>query len=351
MNALTSAQRSLAARYSPAQPDLRDLQRLSFAEMADAALEQRAHRGQTADILAATAALAGSGHAYLRTHTVPWAELRDLTAGAPAAGGNLVPTTTAGAQLALADWSVVAAAGTPLVNLAGNITIPRTVTDLAVQWLTTEAATINPATPTTGQVALSPKTAGSMFTFSRQLALTGGAVFEGFMRGHLRRAAARAVDTGTLAGTGTAGQPLGFVNDPNITALSGLTWANLLAAQQAAEQGGAGPGAVWIMSAATKQTLRGLAAGSSGGPAIPPEQDVLLARRVLTSEAMPAGTVLYGDFTRGALVTLFGAGPELALDPYGPNGANFRGLKVDARVLVSMDCALVQPAAFAKVVA
>lgn len=312
--------------------------------------------GFEGEVLAEARRHAGTGDAYGRNAVVPWAVLaapqqRSMSTQTGPAGGFLVPTALAAdPALTLNGWSRAVDSGMPVTQLATNTTIPRLPADLGLTWLSPANPAYTPATPAVGQAALSPKVAACGFRVSRQLLVTGGPAAELFIRGTLLRAAARALDTAVFAGTGVDGQPLGLMNNSAVPARAGgSTWANLQGSLQQAEEGGASPGAVFIAPPALRTVWRGLAAGASAMPAMSLDADRVLGRRALFSPLMPANSFLFGDLEQCALLALFGAGIEVATDPYGADGSLFRRLEIEYRVMLACDVAVIQPSGLVRV--
>lgn len=273
---------------------------------------------------------------------------RDLVTTPGSAGGVLVATTVGPHTDSARYAPVLRTMGAEFVSgLVGNVSLPRSKAKATVVFQSTEATQ---ATETTnldfGAMAATPKTAVATIDMSRLTRMSGPLV-EQVVRAELAATAAEVEDEQALAGTGAAGQPTGIINTPGIGSFNGtsITYANTREAEtdvlgvSAARSGGVG--------FACRPAIASLLAQRNGHSANAPIWTGPLAAglvngcRAVSSMAMPASTLLCGDFTQ-LLVLQWGLGVEIRVNPY----AGFTQGVVSAVMFYSFDIAVRNPAAF-----
>jgi HK97 family phage major capsid protein len=209
-------------------------------------------------------------HAY--SFFTPLRLQRDMTVATSSAGGYLVsPAVEArlgvpGASNSVFDLcTIIRPSGTSRsgTQRVGKFTALPTVTTLA-----SESATISEVSPVTAQSLLSPCHTTTYIEESRQFALQseGGAQAIAQMETNALRTDAGAK---LLVGSGSAGEPLGLLNDTTVSTTSGttLTMAAIATTMETVEKS-AGDGALtWIVTSAAAKILRQRAV-ISGGAAI-----------------------------------------------------------------------------------
>ena len=159
-----------------------------------------------------------------RSHSakLPHHALRDLTAAGVSGSNYLVSTDTVGYLPTLQPASVVLKLGAQTLNAgAGNILLPTGTATVTTQWLPDENTAITESQPTIGQIASTPKVLAALAEISHQMLKQSNA--EQVVRAELRRAAASALDSAAIQGTGASGQPLGIINTGSIGAFTGTT--------------------------------------------------------------------------------------------------------------------------------
>jgi HK97 family phage major capsid protein len=150
---------------------------------------------------------------------------RDLVAGTPTAGGNLVATELLGSSFIelLRNAMVLDKLGvTWLRDLNGNLVIPGQTGAATAYWV----AEGNPPTESQqaiGQVPLTPKTVGAFTDYSRRLLLQSSIDIEAFVRADLAAVIGQAIQAAAINGTGLDNQPTGLLNTSGIGSVAGGT--------------------------------------------------------------------------------------------------------------------------------
>lgn len=160
---------------------------------------------------------------------------RGLTVGTAADGGDLVATDLLSGSFIdlLRNRALMMQLGTTLMDLNGNIAIPRQSGGATAYWVAEDGA---PTESKQGfdQVALSPKTVGAFTVFSRKLLLQSSLDIESLVRSDLATVLALAIDQAAISGTGASNQPTGILNVTGIGDVAGgtngaaPTWGNII---------------------------------------------------------------------------------------------------------------------------
>jgi HK97 family phage major capsid protein len=288
------------------------------------------------------ALLAAGGDAVTpNSITLPWGALRRDLNTQSGGGAYLVGTATAAAHDALKPASVLVQAGCRvLAGLSSNVAIPRVTSSATIHWLSSETTAASESQPTLAGAHMAPHVAAVYCEFSRQLSIQG-VDFEAMLRADLLRVAGQAVDVGGLTGSGASGQPHGILSASGIGSVSGssLSLDDIMEMRKAVrDANGAEATTTWIAATDVADLLgqRERAAGSGfildGGR--------IDGRPCIVSTAVPAGTLLLGDFSTVALA-FWGVGPGVEIDPT----ANFAAAISGARLMLSMDIVALTPAA------
>lgn len=164
----------------------------------------------------------------------PAMEQRVITSAAPAGGpgGNLIQTTLAGGQYIdiLRAALVTRRLGARVLSgLVGNIDIPRLKTSATTGWVAENSA-LTPSDQEHDKVSMTPKHAGALTEFSRNMLLQSSPDIEQLLRSDFAAIMARAVDAAALRGGGS-NQPTGIVSDSGVESVSmsaGPSWAQVL---------------------------------------------------------------------------------------------------------------------------
>lgn len=119
-----------------------------------------------------------------------------------------------------------------LAGLTGNVSIPKFGTGTTTGWVAENAA-LPTGDMSFNSVALTPKHAGGITEFSRQLLQQSSPDVEQLVRGDLSFMLAQAIDSALIKGGGP-NEPLGVLSTVGIqtASLATLTWANVLAMLQ-----------------------------------------------------------------------------------------------------------------------
>lgn len=142
------------------------------------------------------------------------AYFRDLTAGTPTAGGNVVATELLGSSFIdlLRNSMILDRLGVTVLNdLSGNIAIPSQTGAATCYWVA-EGGAPTESQQTIGQMPLTPKTAGAFTDFTRRLLLQASIAVELFVRMDLARVLALGLQDGAFNATGASNQPTGIFN-------------------------------------------------------------------------------------------------------------------------------------------
>ena len=149
---------------------------------------------------------------------------KDVTAGTGANGGFLLPVTVDQAiiPLAIADRPVLNEMGiTKLTNLAvGDFMMPKQTARATATWLGEEVA-LTKSGPTFNRNSLKMKKLGTYTICSNDMLRQGRGTIDGFIRADLGDAVALGLELALIAGTGSAYQPTGIVNQSGLTAYTG----------------------------------------------------------------------------------------------------------------------------------
>lgn len=317
----------------------REIQRYSLARMIETIVNDKPRSGFEFEVSEAAARERGLEHDGQRP-VVPWAVLatRDLTTASAAA---VVATETPAPLDMLRPWSVTLRAGiTVLPDLKANVALPRVATDAAGYWLPDENTAITDTQPVVGQVALTPKVAGGLIHFGRQLNLMP--TVDSFLRTTLLRVVGRMVDVAVLGGSGNSGQPTGIANAAGVATQAGaaLSWAGACNMLERAAVADADDDRIrFIGTPGVREILQGRERASGSGFIW--DNDKVAGKPAHATTTAPASTLIAGDWSQ-AVLGVFGPGPVIELDPY----SGFRTGRLSMRVLVDIDVGLATPGAF-----
>ena len=300
--------------------------------------------GQDREAVAEFAHQSGIQHPDARRPVIPLTELaRDLTAGIAGGGGYLVGSETEAPLQILRPWSVTTQAGIQLLtNLTGDVGIPKVTGKPNISWLPTEAGQAQPSTPSLQEVVLTPKTAGGLVRFSRQLALQANG--ESFVRRQLLRSIGTAVDQAVLSGSGASGQPTGILNTAGIGSESGASLAHTgVVAMKAAVAAANAPDQEinFISTPAVRELLETRERATGSGFVW--DRDRVASRPAFATTDLPADVLIAGAWPR-IMLAIWGAGVTIEVNPF--ESAGFKMGRIEARALISVDVAVLQPSAF-----
>lgn len=222
-----------------------------------------------------------------------------------------------------------------LVGLSGSLDIPKYGTGLTTGWVAENSA-VPDGNMTFASVGLAPKHVGGKTEMSRQLLQQSSPDIEQLVRDDLSFLIAKQIDAAIIAGTGAANDPLGVLSLAGIQSgtLATLTWPAVLAFAQKLEDEEI-YGGTWLTTAAVKNKLAATLK-EAGLPGYLLEGGKMADRSLVTSKAMPANTVVLGDFSQ----VLLGVWSELDLlvNPFAEPAYSRGGVQVRAMATVGTAC-------------
>jgi HK97 family phage major capsid protein/HK97 family phage prohead protease len=273
---------------------------------------------------------------------------RDLTAGLPSAGGNLVADELLSGSFIdlLRNRLALAGAGvTMLTGLQGNISIPRQSSASTAYWVGENVAPTE-SQQAVDQVNMTPKTVGAFVDYSRRLLLQSSIDVEGMVRNDLTRVIALELDRAGIYGTGSSNQPLGLVNTTGLgsQAFTGTygTFDEYIGMETDVATANADAGSMrYIVNAAARGALKSTAKSSSAVAAgFVFENNEINGYPAIVSNQLQSNDALFGDFSM--MVMGMWSGLDLTVDPYA--GATAGTVRIIA--LQDVDFAVKQPGAF-----
>lgn len=260
-----------------------------------------------------------------------------LTTASPN-GGDLDGTAMVGYLAALqAQSNVLRLGATPVQLGTGNSTMPRGVAAIVPTWMGDEVTPTTPTAPTFGSLAFTRKNVLINVTLSRQQLLQSNAaeIVESELRGSL----AAETDKQAIQGTGIGGTPLGLLNIPTITNLSGTTLAypTLVTAMTNVANSNAvvDPESLGFLTTPTiggilKQRYFSAANLQIWNGSI--ANGTIDDQPAVTSTNVAAGNLIHGDFSR-LLIGEWDDGISIDVDPF----SQFQSAFVTIRLCASFD--------------
>ncbi|RIK69797.1 MAG: phage major capsid protein [Planctomycetota bacterium] len=190
---------------------------------------------------------------------------RDLTAGAPSAGGYLISTDQP--QFAGNLWSGSVIGAVPLTvlrGLVGNVAIAQT-TAITTGWIG-EAEDAPDAAATFAQRVMQPRTVAVMAKISRQLDSQVSTAGRAHVVSQLLAAIRQAADAAVIGGSG-GNQPVGLLSISGTTSVSGtsLGWSGICDMFEAVE-GRAVGGLAFVCGTGVAKLLRSRERFAGSGP-------------------------------------------------------------------------------------
>ncbi len=272
---------------------------------------------------------------------------RDLTAGLPSAGGNLVADELLSGsfidllrnRLALANAGV-----TMLSGLQGNISIPRQSSASTAYWVGENVAPTE-SQQAIDQVNMTPKTVGAFVDYGRRLLLQASIDVEAMVRNDLTRVIALELDRAGIYGTGSSNQPLGLVNTTGIGSQTISTYGTFdeyIGMETDVATANADAGSMrYIINAAARGALKSTAKSASAVAAgFVFENGEINGYPAIVSNQLQNNDALFGDFSM--MIMGMWSGLDLTVDPYA--GATAGTVRIIA--LQDVDFAVKQPGAF-----
>ena len=267
------------------------------------------------------------------------------------AGAELVPTDHRPDQYisALVASSVVRGLGaTVLSGLTGNLSIPRETDSPAIGWVAENAA-LSSDDANFDNVTMSPKHAGALSEYSRNMLLQASPDVETLLRQMLARNLALAIDLAAIKGGG-ANEPDGVLETAGIqtqayaTSLFNTT-AEMIAKANIANVGTARRGFL------TSNTIHKIAMKSLDAMSNPFGVDTIFHKESATfsnqvPENLGVGTdeigLIYGDWSE--LLLGIWSEIDLLVNPY--EATAYTKGNISIRAMATVDCAVRHPAAF-----
>lgn len=139
-------------------------------------------------------------------------------------GGTIIPTDYRPElfiDLLRNATRVRALGATVLSGLTGNVSIPKRTASVAMGWVAEDTA-LPSSDPSFASVGLTPKHAGAISEWSRNMVLQSSPDVEQLARADMAAQLAEVLDAAAIAGTG-APQPTGILNTPGIGTVSAGT--------------------------------------------------------------------------------------------------------------------------------
>lgn len=293
-------------------------------------------------------------------------EMRTLNiVGGQASGGALVATELMAQDFIelLRNLMYVRRAGaTVFSDLRDNIAFPKQTGPGTLVWTTENAAAIAPADSTFGQVPMSPKTAMSATSFTRQLLAQSSLDIEMLVRQDIAAIHALGIDLAAINGTGTGGQPTGVLNQSgiNIVAIGtnggNPSWSNIVDCETDLLKANLPiTNPAWITTPGMKGTLRKTAKlGNTIGLPIWEDGDTMLGYQAFATNQVPSnltkgtGTnlhaIIFGEWQH-LFIGEWGV-LEIVVDPY---SSKRQGI-IELASFQMVDIAVRYPVAFTAIV-
>jgi HK97 family phage major capsid protein len=301
-----------------------------------------------------------------RGFLVPYeVQKRDLTAGTPTAGGNMVATDLLTGSFIdlLRNAMVISGMGTRMMTgLVGNIAIPKLTGAATAFWVAENAATTE-SQQTIGQVTMTPKTVGAFTDISRRLMAQSSLSVEALVQQDLAMVLGLAIQQAAINGTGASNQPSGILTLVPTTVIGGVnggapTWANIVALETNVAIGNADVGSMgYLTNARVRGRLKGTEkfSAGTGAPVFADGNLPLNGYGAGITNAVPSNLVkgtsgatcsaiIFGNFA-DLMIGMWG-GLDLTVDPY--SGSTAGTVRVVA--LQDVDVALRNVESFATMV-
>ena len=280
---------------------------------------------------------------------LPGMAMRDLTAGTPTDGAELVATNLLASSFidVLRNRTKVLMLGAmPLEGLVGDVAIPRKTSGSAGGWIATEGADSAQSEPQFDQVTMTPRTVGAYAEYTRQLLKQSTPSIDGIVQDDLQKALALAIDLAALEGSGAAGQPTGLRNQTGVLtstiAAAGVpTWVEIVEFETDVASANADvENMAWITRAEVRGSMK-TTLKSAGVSGYIMEGNEVNGYRAEISQQAAANGIYFGDWSQ-ILIGMWG-GLDLLVDPY----SNSLSGTVRVVALQSADVAVRHPEAFA----
>ncbi len=289
-------------------------------------------------------------------------ESRVLTTALPGGGpgSNIIPTDYRGDLFIdrLRNKTRVRALGaTMLTGLSGNVAIPRRKASVTSGWVAENAA-LTAADPQFDQVTMSPKHAGALTEYSRNLLLQSSPDIEQLLRNDMALQLAETLDAAAIYGTGSSNQPRGILNTSGIGAVPMGTNGGALTFDAVADLMGAvddanGEGTAFL----TNTKVRRAASKIKDSTGLPLGVQTIFQGMTPTISNIVPANLTKGTANAICSALIYGAWSDLLIgmwseldilvNPY-ESTAYAKG-NVQVRAMMTVDIAVRQPASFAAI--
>jgi HK97 family phage major capsid protein/HK97 family phage prohead protease len=245
---------------------------------------------------------------------------RDLVAGTPSAGGNVVADNLlAGSFIEiLRNKSVLQRAGIQSLNgLVGNIAIPRQTGAATAYWVA-ESGAPTESQQALDQVTMSPKTVGAFTDYSRKLMIQSSIDVENMVRGDLAAVLALEIDRAGLYGLGSSNEPEGLklvsgINTKDFGAAT-PTFAEIVDMESLIAADNADVSSMkYLFNASMRGQLK-TAEKASGYPVYLLEGGLVNGYNHEVSNQIASGDIFFGVWNQ--LILGLWSGLDLTVDPY-----------------------------------
>lgn len=279
---------------------------------------------------------------YMPADVLGAPQQRTMTTTSGPAGGYAVATEIAGYAAALNRASLIGQLQiTRLDDLRANVVIPSQTLQHETVWAA-EGAEAAPSQGAFGNITMTPRTAISVVTVSRQLLVQLGAAGQRFIDRQLGVSVAEAIDTALLQGTGGA-QPVGILNTLNVDTRTGNAFDMAAgAAMLKTAEGYANDDSIaWVSGIDAAETLRKRVKTATYGNGFMVEGNTMLGRPFFVSRSMPAAKLICAPWSN-VLLGGWGA-PEIRIDA----STYFESGAVRVGIFSMVDTAVERPQAIA----
>ena len=200
---------------------------------------------------------------------------------------------------------------TVLSGLTGVVDIPRQTSSGSAQWVSEDGA-LTETDAGFDDVSLSPKTVGSLTSYSRRTLLSASPGIENLLRADLSKLLASAVDREAMLGNGTGNKPTGIVNHPDtveyeLEAQSNyMTWSDVLGFVASIESADALAGSLgWAFNGWATKRFRATTrvSGDAGAGFLMEAPGAMAGYPVAATTSLPGeppnsdATVIFGDWS------------------------------------------------------
>ena len=271
-------------------------------------------------------------------------------------GAPLVQTEIGPVVDRLRAASIVQRAGaTFMPGMVSNLTLPALTASATASWLV-DGAAITESDPTLGSIPMTPHTVGALTSYSRNMLLQTSPQIDQLIQNDLARQIGVAIDTASLTGLGSSGQPKGLVNWTGVQTLAmgtngaALTYAAIVSLMELSANLNVDPTALAFV---TNTKVRAAVQNMLDTTNKPLGQAVVFQGAPVFFSNTVSSTGTKGT-SAGVCSSLFvGDWSSLMIPSWGeltivsnPYGTSFSAGGIDVRAMMSVDIAPRTPASF-----